>query len=159
MWGVEETLDLSQNPQVPKSVQLVRVDYHRPESWRFMLWAQTPNFPALTLTARFSLFTGIGRVNFVQDIWTDFVFSNGGRKWTSVVRAPAPDDTAASERPYLADTIVGQSISISATVFSPGVSTPLLVQVGALIAPATHVRPDWFTNSPKAFEGGQLEGK
>lgn len=159
MWGVEATVDLSQNPQVRRKVQLARVDYHRPESWRFILWAQTPNFPAPTLTVQFSLYTGIGRTNFVQEIWHEFIFSNGGRKWTSAVRAPAPDDAAPTDRPFLIDTVVGQNVNVAATVFSPGVATPLVVQVGAMFAPATHVRPDWFSNSPKAFEAGQLEGK
>lgn len=159
MWGLEAPVDLSTDPLTPRNVQLARVDYHRPESWRFLLWAQSPNFPGTDLVVRFSIFAGIGRTNFVQDIWQEFKFSNGGRKWTNTVRAPAPDDTAATDKPYLADTVVGQNVNISATVFTNGVATPLIVLVGAMLAPATHVRPDWFANVPSRFEGGQLGGK
>jgi hypothetical protein len=148
--------------------QLVRVAYHRPESWRFLLWAKYSQGTGPDVTVRFNLYTGIGfSTAVVQSFptmaspyantplctmtWTDIIRPP---KWTTEVMGPQLIDGDATSR-RLCSLIVGQNIQISATVETAAPTPGFIMEVGAWLAPNVHVRPDWFA---KQFNGGEIGG-
>lgn len=163
--------------------QIVRVAYGRPESWRFLVWAEPFGFVSppveSTFQVTFQLMTGVGRsiVTIPTGVavsrrqgnigsWIDmgWTISPGNTeeprpKWTTRAYSPRLIDgnvnyPAMNE----SDVIVGQDISIGCYL---QVNRPDPVQVGArigvMLAPIHHSRPDW-TAAVGNFSRGELNG-
>ena len=167
-------------PIVPATSQLAKVNYGRPDTWRFLFGVTVnecpeadPGEPVL-IRVDFDVIVGLGRsmlqmptptfpppVGFCQ-----FLISygpapiNGQTRWTTVTRAPQLDDIAvAGFRPEL-DQIVAQDIQCSARVLAVAteettpVGAPLHVTLHSYFAPNTHIRPEWFEANFRGNEQG-----
>jgi len=179
MWGntqiVVAPANLFTNPNVhEQQITLLRVQYNRPETWRFLFSARIlqaqdaePTFQS-HLSLWFELFTGIGRSAIKIPFWVglpEYVWIGGGGgaaplnlvEWTNVAAGSqesfsltsAPDGTQISQTtaPVFTDTIVGQDMTVVAHVnytTDRPDATPAQVEVSGQFAPNVHVRPDWF---------------
>ena len=164
--------------------QILRVAYGRPESWRFLLFAEPFGFAQLPGDARlevfFQLMTGVGRsvitlptgVAFgkkqtgTPGTWGRFRFdvlagadAEPPAKWTTYALPPPPNDGVPSEGVFPSEVIVGQDIQIGCYMRFigglPGRSTG--ARIGAVVAPWHHARPDW-TAAVGNFSKGELVG-
>lgn len=185
MWGSSQVVtvpDVSDGTVFQQSAQLARIDYHRPDTWQFLLGAEllqapTPVVPNLLVIVQLQLIAGVGRsqltipattngqnTGFARFVWkfaaTPIIPAQV--KWTTRVRTPILDEGPATPDPAEeCDSFPAQSIQCNAqvvSVTSGGVVEPdtrTIVQVHAYFAPKTHIRPDWYKD---AFSG-ELEGK
>ncbi len=184
MWGSSQTVivpNVSDGTVFQQSTQLARVDYHRPETWRFLMGAElvqapTPVVPNLLVIVQIQVVAGVGRSQLTIPATTNgqntgfarFVWKFGATpiipaqvKWTTRVRTPPLDEGLVSPFDEECDAFPAQSIQCNAQVVavtSAGVVEPdprTIVNVHAYFAPQVHVRPDWF----KSAFAGELEGK
>lgn len=146
MWGSQQTLklQLKVGTSEVQGQQLVKIAYKRPETWRFLFFAQVLGVPypiasnihtpAVQLTIDFNVQTGIGRdqANIVfipgtipgseQHGFLHFVIAGApvlpnARKWATQTLGPPLDDTAAAPVPLnITDQIVGQDIQVNVRV-------------------------------------------
>lgn len=167
MWGNTQTLTVGAGGSAGKEVQLVKIAYRRPESWRFLLFAEIENEAggATRSEAAFSLITGLGRASvnisgvpgyrydgFARFVW-DVAIPVAQRrpKWATRVQQPNMNDV--SGLTDWTDVIVGQDIQLAGNVYgNPGT----VITIGAFLAPAVHVRPDWFQEE---FDGNETNGR
>jgi hypothetical protein len=184
MWGSSEVVSVQSTGAGGTQVveQLASIQYRRPETWRFFLFARLLSgptaIPAGNITCNFQLTTGVGRniwnsspgnpsstgANFGQFVW---VIPGGATpglltsdsKYTSQVRTPLTNDGDATSFRFL-DQFVAETIQCSALLIC---ATPAVgifrLQVGAFFAPNTHVRPDWFAaREQMKFRGAETGG-
>ncbi len=146
MWGGKQTLKvpLQVGASSIQGQQLVKIAYARPESWRFLFFAQvlgvpyptgsTIHTPTVQLTIDFNVSPGIGRATpdmvFIpgtipgseQHGFLRFVIAGApvlanARKWATQTLGPPLDDTAAAPVPLnITDVIVGQDIQVNVRV-------------------------------------------
>jgi hypothetical protein len=189
MWGSSETVvvDAQGATEQRQGQQLVSIDYRRPETWSFLLFAQLLGGPQVALDQDFEVFftvtAGLGRaisslgVPNIPAFTTDSVFARMrwrvppftspgtrpfSRKWTQRTVSPPLDDIVGAGSAVELDRFVAQTIQCEATVVVPSASVgPVRFLVGAFFAPQTHIRPDWFADGPDAvkFRGGECGGK
>lgn len=184
MWGSSQVVvvpDVSDGTVFQQSAQLARIDYHRPETWHFLLGAElvqcpTPVVPNLLVIVQFQIVAGVGRsqltipattngfnTGFARFVWkfaaTPIIPAQV--KWTTRTRTPPLDEGLADPFTEECDAFPAQSIQCNAqvvSVTSGGVVEPdprTIVNLHAYFAPKTHIRPDWFKDS----FSGELEGK
>lgn len=152
--------------------QLCRVEYHRPESWRFLFFARllsSDNHSPATFSVEFNIIPGVGRASVNLTPFERFIFKlpigplpPGGQveKWSTTVIGPVRDDTAVvpPDVPNIVDSFMAQDIQISVrgavSLTVPG--DTLQAEMGCLIAPWHHARPDWHHHD---FAGGELKGR
>jgi hypothetical protein len=163
--------------------QLARIEYKRPESWRFLFYAkvlrsQTSN-PAI-LDVQFFVIPGVGRASTQLGTPFDSTVLNlnipferfrfllpigtGGAvtKWSTSVNGPVRDDTAVVPpvvpTPNVVDSIPAQDLQVSyaaqVQLTLPG--DEVQAELGVLLAPWHHARPDWQAHK---FVGEELGGK
>lgn len=160
MWGnqLHITVTATGVPADVDSSQLINIDYGRPETWSWIMWyqviADTGGGNPGVLQVRFNLTTGIGRTKFTIP---DFVFFINGPPLPTPTMSYTTS-TVDREGRNLVD-IVGQNIILNVTTVltggaAPGTQVDLLV--GAMFAPKSHIRPEWFEGR---FRGGENEGK
>lgn len=187
MWGTSVNLDISATTifdRTSRAEQVARIDYKRPENWRFWIGAKllggNTNTSGATLTATVivDLFFGVGRDLFDtgQDLgvasalgtrggFVEFVWDipNGGTpgqtgnntKYTTTALTPPLNDQDPTSVERI-DHIVAQSISCRARAGYIGVAQ---FQVTAFFAPNVHVRPDWWLDEDgRAFAGAEIGG-
>jgi len=168
MWGSTRVITVEHAPPADiddenQPVQLARIDYKRPETWTFFLYAKIlqgvvrPG-DVQELTVDFDILAGIGRslVNTVggpiQDAFARFSWtiaagvdpSSRPPKWTTVSRTPPTQDGDATSA-FAFHHFPAQSITSFARLRGDdNVAGTYKVEVGAFFAPYTHVRPDWF---------------
>lgn len=176
MWG--GLVNFSASTTTPaftfsKTQQLCRIEYHRPETWRFLFFARlltSDNHSPATFQVDFEIIPGIGRGSINLNPFERYIFklpigplpSGPVEKWSSSVIGPVRDDTAAVPpavpQPNVIDSFVAEDCSISVTgavsLTVPG--DTLQAEMGVLVAPWHHARPDW---SIQNFAGGELEGR
>lgn len=150
MWGGEQIVKVTPGVPAatasrPTSIQIGRLNYRRPESWRFVFFAEpTEPFgvPALTadltIQVNFNVQIGIGRSNwesagvrgidydtlgpeqaFVKFVWFragGTALVRGGKKWATQARMPALDDKEVTPPLQVCDVIVGQDIQVACSV-------------------------------------------
>jgi hypothetical protein len=185
LWGSSQVVtvpDVSDGTIFQQSAQLARIDYHRPETWHFLLGAElvqapTPVVPNLLVIVQIQVIAGVGRsqltipattngqnTGFARFVWkfaaTPIIPAQV--KWTTRVRTPILDEGPVTPLPgEECDAFPAQSIQCNAqvvSVTSGGVveaDTRTIVNVHGYFAPKTHIRPDWF----KEQFSGELEGK
>lgn len=157
-----------------QSNQLVKAQYKRPESWRFLFSATVLSAPdtgggTLGILVGFDLTLGTGR-SVIQVPSNPFalpfvsfrfqyvgVAANiiGHQKWASRAPQSLLDDStpasAADPRQYI-DTFVAEDIQLQGRVGAvidsgPAIGELVNVQLDAFIAPASHIRPEWYRDS------------
>lgn len=155
-----------------KTQQLARVEYHRPETWRFLFFARllgSNNHSPATFEVDFNIIPGVGRGSINLQPFERFVFKLpigplvGGavEKWSTSVIGPVRDDTLPVPpdvpQPNVVDSFVAEdcSISVTAAVSLTVPGDTLQAEMGCLISPWHHVRPDW---TMREF-AGELGGK
>lgn len=172
MWGNSQTigpivgLGVGTGP-AQSSGQLVRIDYARPETWRWT-WEVTVlsgsiSVASANLVVLLQATTGVGRSQTTIPIGR-FNFTLGvgpvirTQKYTNNVSGPNPDDTvAAPGLPNVINTFVGQDIQVNVvSQFFATAGDNVSYETTALFAPETHVRPEWFHGM---FSGGEDKGR
>jgi hypothetical protein len=189
MWGSSAVLEVVSGAVGPANAtvapaQLARLDYKRPETWRFLLWGRltggtTPVGFVTQVHALFDVFVGVGRsvldtqkavlgvpVNFNAFsilTWQVPVGTIPGQqnfnvKYVTQVPAPQTDDSAPAAGPLI-DHLVAESISCRVRFVMSGGDPGARVQaeVGSFFAPNVHVRPDWFSEKTQ-FLGSETGG-
>lgn len=164
--------------------QLARVNYARPETWRFLFGFSFLTVPPndssnkLTVVVDFDIIVGIGRSSITLHSFAQFFRSDTpsnlaalGTLWTtstwgSPVTVDPTAQTPVSTAP-LVETFVAQDLQCSARVRSAGGVTALAgktlgVQAHAYFAPNVHIRPEWFSehidSRASQFRGGEDQG-
>lgn len=186
MWGTSEVLDIETTgaSEGRADRQLARIDYKRPDTWRFLFAARlvdavNPNPIACTITVDFVLLLGLGRSNLQVDDrnalpgvplrypgFCRFVFNFTGPpplpigqlKWTSAVPSPLLDDTVATSS-VLVNEFVAESITCSARLSIDSRPSPssARLELHSFFAPNVHVRPEWWDDA-NMFRGNETGG-
>jgi len=143
--------------------QLVKVSYHRPDSWSFFVWLiQTSSLanPVGNLEADFDIILGLGRttVQFVlAELSVPIVATPSyptNIAWAAATRGfQQTESGVAIELPW--DLFPASDINIQARISGGGPGQSCGYTVGAMVAPRTHIRPDWDV---RQFTGGELGG-
>lgn len=157
MWGTEQVFQSSGQASAT-TLQLVRINYGRPETWRFLFTIRFPNgTPAGNLaTILICGMFGVGRsvVTFDQQnpllVLGPVSSQQPGRQWSRSYYYASNGDGTFDTAPIY--TIVAQDVQVYAIVLdSAGKLIGYPVQISAQFAPNVHIRPDWF--------GGELHGQ
>jgi hypothetical protein len=185
LWG--NTIPLSAPPSPlagdadnVSSLTLCRVQYNRPETWRFLFSARIISAPeaaageSAQLEVSFKLLTGIGRSAIIIPTFSLmplFAWDGIGPVpiprtpfWTNQATYDVPPAIAADLRRFT-DTVVGQDMTLTAeALFRTDIAgaTPAVVEVSAQFAPNVHVRPDWFQidgHAGEQFSGAETKGR
>jgi len=188
MWGTSVNVTVphpsSSGAEYRQSTQLTRINYKRPDNWRFLLAAiirAAPDAGAnpVNIYVDFYVYTGVGRSRIELTAQQgkqgsgfahfNFQYATPGSsvigltKWATSVPGPDLDDSAPEH--CCIDLIPGQDIQCGAsvaTLAADATDVPTIVEVHAYFAPNVHVRPDWFTESPKLrnlkFTGSETGG-
>lgn len=177
MWGTAESISSISGGAVQNrpvgTGQLARVSYGRPDTWDFLFGvvageargAGGAPMPAGTLRIDFDLIVGLGRSQISMPsfavfrfTWLAAQFPSGGTKWTSTVRSPVLDDSAAVQPDsVLLDHFVAEDIQCSARVqlVTAVNGDEAHVMCHSYFSPRTHVRPEWIEGR---FPGGEDKG-
>jgi hypothetical protein len=181
MWGSTEGIQVLSPgggaPVVIATQQLARVSYKRPDTWRFLFFAQilsgqgvggAPVAPGGNLPVNFDVTVGIGRgrvtiKNFVQFnfAWAGaFALNIGEQKWATKTVQPALDDQNNTPPILQPDEIIAQDIQVdtNARLLTVATGDVVQIQVGCMFAPNAHIRPEWNFKEPK-FNGGEQDGQ
>ena len=167
MWGNELPVDLVATgaPFDIISPQLVNINYGRPETWSWIMWARVISSSGFgnpgVVQIRFNLTAGVGRVKLTMDDFVTFIFSptlpNVGTSWTTSTTDDTPLIAPAVARPV--NDIPAQDIILNVNCIITGGAAPgttVGLQVGAMFAPKSHVRPEWYEGR---FPGGEDNGR
>lgn len=186
MWGNQETVTLrgiTGNTTAPLNQQMLRVSYKRPETWHWLFAATLLAGPqalagfANSMIVTFDLTVGIGRTAITLPAFETFFWSWVGpliapvnnQIWSTQARAPnrvffTPNPALPVDN--VVDQIVAEDIQLSCSVLAAangGVIGDFTVQIAAMFAPKTHVRPDWYLPEPApleaVFPGGETGGR
>lgn len=163
MWGNSTlvTTNLGAQTQGNPSVQLARINYGRPETWRFFYGIRFPTgTPGGHYTIRFKMMLGVGRSIFTMGTPGDnlMVFAletfgpgaiapNNGIWRTGVQALDITGNPLAA--PIVQEYIVAQDIQVWGEYASDTNGVP--IELTFFLAPNVHIRPDWFA--------GELHGK
>lgn len=150
----------------PQQVSAIaRVEYKRPETWRFLFWAtldqlSTAPAPVGDVLIRFNLNIGVGQhffaLNSAASLLLPISGGPGTEGWTNQL-VTNNQVLADGGTPFqgFQDTVTAQSIVVGASVFSDSsfpAGSSATVTVGAFFAPNVHVRPSWFNGIFKGEE-------
>ncbi len=154
--------------------QLCRIEYHRPESWRFLFFARvlgSDNHSPAIFDVQFQIIPGVGRASVNVKPFEEYKFKlpigplppgTVMEKWSTSVNGPVRDDTAAvpadPPTPNVVDSFTAQDVQVSVTA-SVALTVPgdnLQAEIGCLLAPWHHARPDWVLRD---FAGEELKGR
>lgn len=161
LWGNQISVRLVATgvPAIVDTQTLVTIDYGRPETWTWLFWYQivsnsAPGGPGI-LQIRFNLTSGIGRTKFNK---TDFVLFINGPPLPAGNPTSYTTSTIDPEGRTVTD-LCGQDIVLNVNSVltggaAPGTTIDLIV--GAIFAPKTHTRPDWYVDN---FAEGELNAK
>jgi hypothetical protein len=175
MWGNAVTFKLvPPGLQNIQSAQLARVEYKRPETWKFMLYARLLRTNVAALPANvlvtFNVFTGVGRANLpingnpfeAYNFTIGATGEQGGYpvKYSTEVLGPLRVDGNVNSG-SICNVIVGQDIQVgcSALLNSAGPPDEAQIEIGCLLAPQSHVRADWFNTPQNRFLGEESGGR
>lgn len=179
MWGNTQTVQLQANSVTPVSAaspQLARINYKRPDSWRFFMAAtlldvQGPVLAGSLVTVAFSVTLGVGRSQSTIPQFVFFEFDPAGGapfytlpalKWTNASLEPVRvGTTPPAFSTSRIDVIPADSIQCTAICTLQAGSAAAYratLEVAAYFAPQTHVRPDWYTEVGH-FNGNEDGGK
>ena len=163
MWGNELPVDLIATgaPFDIISPQLVNINYGRPETWSWIMWVRIISDSGIgnpgVVQVRFNLTIGVGRTKLTMNDFVTFIFTpilpTLGDHYTTTTLDDTPDaDRVLSDFP-------AQDIILNANCIITGGAAPgttVSLQVGAMFAPKSHIRPEWYEGR---FPGGEDEGR
>lgn len=167
MWGNSQPIEFQAigtgtegDTEIPAATQFLRIDYGRPETWRFLFFAQITNWAVqseiATLDVFFDLTPGLGRAQSTIQGFEHYVFAApavGQILWSTSVNGPVRDPAAVDQTNRI-ELIPAQSITLGARLVVGALNANDLVQVivSAYFSPNTHVRPEWYSGQ---FPGGE----
>jgi hypothetical protein len=174
LWGNSSenlALDADILGSTGKSAQLARIAYKRPETWHFafelVALSMTQPTNDFVLDVFFDIVIGVGRSKISIDSFEHFTLSSAGgppglvspfRMWSTQVISPGRIQSVngpsfPGTNPGICDHIVAQDIQCNARAIFLGPPTNTIqLEVTALFAPKTHIRPEWFMQK---FPGGE----
>jgi hypothetical protein len=172
MWGGASPLNLV-GPMATGLArqQVATVRYGRPENWQFFFRASIANGSIWTLggnlSVSFTLTAGVGRAVVVIPLFVNFIFTLPAgtlitgplSKWTAAAQPPVLQDTAPAVLPPFVTAIAGETLNIDAVAstgpIALGVGDNIAIQAECLLAPSTHLRPEWYLHK---FPAGEDKG-
>lgn len=168
MWGNElpVTLVATGAPFDIVSPQLVNINYGRPETWSWIMWARVVSNSAGgavpgVVQVRFNLTAGVGRTKLTMDDFVTFIYSPLlpalGTSWTTSTTDDTPLAVGATAR--IVQDFPAQDIILNANCIITGGAPPgtiVELQIGAMFSPKSHIRPEWYEGR---FPGGEDNGK
>lgn len=167
MWGNQLPVDLVATgaPFDIISPQLVNINYGRPETWSWIMWATVVSDNAIgapgVVQVRFNLTVGIGRTKLTMDDFVTFIFSptlpNLGTSWTTSTTDNTPLAAGATAR--IVEDLPAQDIILNANCIITGGAAPgsaVSLYIGAMFSPKSHIRPEWYEGR---FPGGEDNGR
>lgn len=174
MWGNTLTTTVVATAAAPFAkfdTQLLRINYGRPETWRFLFQVQIIDGNTAggggDLIVDFVVTCGVGRTSFTiqpaprfQFTWAAAVPINS-QIFSSTIDGPVKD-AAFPNRPNVLDTLSAQDIQVTVGgIFTPNSidqPTPPTVtfNASALFTPNVHVRPEWHDGK---YPGGETQGR
>jgi len=173
--------------QVQISTQIAKVNYKRPETWSFFFGGKiiggtvSPIDPVV-VRVQFHLILGVGRSSFrtaqgpyaIHDVgfalfsWIVPAGSQPGSsttnntKYTTQVQTPELEDGALVPVRHLISQFPAEDIQIYADVgiIAGDVGTRIDLELTGYLAPANHVRPEWFDyeEGRQQFRGNETGG-
>lgn len=156
---------------VSASQQTTRVDYGRPDTWKFFFAARVLSLASgavnATFDVAFDVIFGLGRTsitlpNFELYTFTNYPAAPGGGPpsqyiWSTEVIAPSRSVT--DTNPSKVTSIVAQQINVNARVTLRNIAAPsfvkLSIEAHSYFAPLVHIRPEWEEGR---FPGDETEG-
>lgn len=149
MWGSSYILQSSVAGIATASTpQLVRINYGRPECWRFLAHVACPaGTPAgASATINFKAIMGIGRCSVTLSPLAQFVIGAsiviGASSWQTRSFQPNFDGTLTTTNPD--DQMVAQDIQGWAELSLNSQATNVPFQVSLMFGPNVHIRSDWY---------------
>lgn len=187
LWGNTQTLALDlaagANFGTDARGQMLKIGYARPDTWHWLFTCRVVSFdPAevgqqLQIQVIWELTTGVGRSmqqNLAFDVY-NLIWTNPGPPtrpitliWTTetVQVNPNRDPTNPTPPANFIHEIVGQDIQLNVravleTPVATLVAKRAVIELGAQMAPKTHVRADWYQNdiAEVKFAGSETGGK
>lgn len=171
LWGSNATVNILANGATPlsySSQQLARIDYKRPDTWRFFFAAtlldiQGPVLAGALVTVDFAVSFGVGRSmktieNFVHFSF-DPPFVLPVNKWAGSSIEPSRTPLATQQ---IITEIPAESIQCNAKVLLQAGSAAdytAVVAVDAFFSPIQHIRPDWFSPEKDERFNGERRGR
>lgn len=176
LWGGDAAFDIGGDSpaSIQGTTQIARVNYGRPETWRFLAFAQLdalPNPPApqanAPLVVIYNLTIGVGRtvlqlpaviLGFGQGSTT---LAQGQVAYGQVIPSQgqlvqAQDGSAIAAVSSNSETFVASDIQVNVTAEWLIIPAPSArVRCSVLFAPNVHVRPEWFE---RRFPGDEQIG-
>lgn len=164
MWG--GSVNVTANVNALASQQILRINYARPETWRFFYAIQLPNgTPNLsTIIVVLKMSAGIGRSVITmpqgapgtgQFYLASETIGQNLAPGTGVIRSRAypPDFTGANDTTHPIETIVAQDLQVWAEVSCNAGGNGTIVQVSMQCAPNVHIRPEWYRKELQGLGG------
>lgn len=154
MWGTSETV-IALSGGVKTSQQLARVNYGRPDTFRFIVYMSVP--AGLTVgaaNATFNCTLGVGRSSITIVLASLSITAPaiaGKYALATTMYTPGIEPVGTTAAPVTTDFIVAQDIQCAADVSGTGGSP---VTVAAFFAPNVHIRPEWFVRKFSGELGG-----
>ena len=147
MWGSSAVLQSAAAGTVV-SPQLARINYGRPDCWRFLAAVKLPNGTPVgsVITINFKAILGVGRSSALLSPIAQFLppasMLPGATSWQTRSFQPNFDGTLTNTNPD--DQMVAQDIQgwAEATFNASAINTP--VEVYLSWAPNVHIRPEWY---------------
>lgn len=173
--------------QVQVSTQIAKVNYKRPETWTFffggkIIGGMVSVVDDVVVRVQFNIIIGVGRSSFrtaqapyaIHDVgfalfsWiVPAGIQPGSRdhpnntKYTTQVQTPELEDGAATPVRHLITQFPAEDIQIYADVgiIAGDVGTRIDLELTGYLAPANHVRPEWFNyEEGQQFRGNETGG-
>lgn len=156
MWGTTHTVEV---PSIVQTLQLARVNYGRPDTFRFLFTVSVAEAIGAgdVVGATFAVIVGIGRAAVTIDPFAIFSIAGPQAANTVVYQTTVTQrNLAAGGVDTTTSVLPAQDIQCYART-SAGVG-PYHVTIGAFFAPNVHIRPEWMLRhaSPdEQFRGGE----
>ncbi len=170
MWGASQQFEIISAPPTAVTVtkQLVRINYGRPETWRWFFAASilggTVSAAGATVVVVYDVTFGVGRSQSTIRLGRfSFALAAGAivpvQKFANNINGP-PHDDAVPLAPNVINSISAQDIQVAVTVQFLDVTAAEVIQVdvSGYFSPETHIRPEWMA-TPPLFPGDETKGK
>lgn len=176
LWGQTSAVTLTGIPATGTSVttdQLVSARYKRPDTWSFYFALQITNIAntvPVAVRAEFDVTLGLGRNTITIPAFcvleippAELTQGNQPMRWATQVEHQAAFVGQLSNN--ITDKLTAQSIVINARFFSEGSinnGNTLQANLTAMVAPLTHIRPDWYADPRDKHEmqfSGETKGR
>lgn len=148
MWGTTATVQGVSAGVLVQSPQLARINYGRPECWRFITHVLLPQGTPVgaSITINFKCVVGIGRSSLTMSPLTQFTagasLAPNASSWQTRSFQPNFDGTISNTNPD--DALVAQDINAWAEITANAQAVGIPITVTAMFAPNVHVRSGWF---------------